>query len=88
MIHNRRNKLDRGQRAGGQHKDARRDFLKKAGTLPVALAAGAGVTSVAGAQTDRSSLPQIKLGSYSISRLICGNNCFSGGSHLSCFVNY
>lgn len=88
MPHNRRNESDRKRRAGGQHNDARRDFLKKAGTIPVALAAGAGATSVAGAQTDRSTLSQIKLGQHSISRLICGNNCFGGGSHLSCFVNY
>ncbi len=88
MAYSRRNASGNGQRPEQQHDDGRRDFLKKAGTLPVALAAGASASSVAGAQTDRSALPQIKLGPHSISRLICGNNCFGGGSHLSCFVNY
>ncbi|MGB2819348.1 MAG: hypothetical protein WBF17_00100, partial [Phycisphaerae bacterium] len=32
-------------------------------------------------------LPQLRLGKYSISRLICGNNPFGAGSHLSVFVN-
>jgi hypothetical protein len=32
-------------------------------------------------------LPQIHLGKHSLSRLICGTNCFAGGSHLSTFVN-
>jgi len=75
------------QRPDQQHDGGRRDFLKKAGTLPVALAAGASASGVAGAQSDRAKLPEIKLGAYSISRLICGNNCFGGGSHLSSFVN-
>jgi hypothetical protein len=32
-------------------------------------------------------LPQIRIGKHSISRLVCGSNCFAGGSHLSMFVN-
>ncbi len=88
MIDNERNVSGTGKRLDNQPNDGRRDFLKKAGTLPVALAAGASVSGVAGAQSERSTLPQIKLGQCSISRLICGNNCFGAGSHLSCFVNY
>ena len=33
-------------------------------------------------------LPQIRLGSHSISRLVCGANPFNAGSHLSVFVNH
>jgi hypothetical protein len=36
----------------------------------------------------RAKLPQIILGKYSLSRLICGTNPFNGGSHLSVFVNH
>jgi hypothetical protein len=69
------------------------------GTLPVAVAAGAiadrATSSGAGTRpmhssnitVDEQTLPQIRLGTYSISRLICGANCFNGGSHLSVFVN-
>ena len=32
-------------------------------------------------------MPKIRLGPHAISRLICGANPFSGGSHLSTFVN-
>ncbi len=32
-------------------------------------------------------LPHIRLGPHSVSRLICGNNPFHAGSHLSTFVN-
>jgi len=67
----------------------RRDFLKKAGALPAALmAAGTGCDgSAAEGKSENATLPQIRLGKYSISRLICGANCFNGGSHLSTFVN-
>ena len=67
--------------------DDRRDFLKKMGALPVAMAAaGSGV--MASAKTvEEARLPQISLGPHSVSRLICGANPFNGGSHLSCFVN-
>ena len=66
---------------------SRRDFLKTAGTLPVAIAAAqCGCTSEAAVQQPE--MPQIKLGPHSISRLICGNNCFGAGSHLSVFVNH
>lgn len=64
----------------------RRDFLKMAGALPAALIA-AGATRGSAAPAQQPKLPQIRLGSHSISRLICGSNCFSAGSHLSVFVN-
>lgn len=60
---------------------ARRDFLKTAGTLSVALAAPA----LGGAAPQ--ALPQIRFGRHSISRLICGANPFNAGSHLSLFFN-
>lgn len=70
----------------------RRDFLKQAGILPAALLAAraaADSTPVAGAEPAAATapLPQIQLGAYSISRLICGANPFNAGSHLSVFVN-
>ncbi len=37
--------------------------------------------------TDQYHLPQLKIGKHSISRLVCGNNPFGAGSHLSVFVN-
>lgn len=65
--------------------DHRRDFLK------MALAAGSGALAMARPAIPAEStplLPQVRLGPYSISRLICGSNCFNAGSHLSVFVNY
>ncbi len=61
---------------------SRRDFLKQSGMLAAAGSAGRS----AGADTE-STLPQIKLGKHSISRLICGANPFNAGSHLSVFFN-
>ncbi|MEK7406493.1 MAG: twin-arginine translocation signal domain-containing protein [Acidobacteriota bacterium] len=57
-------------------RDTRRRFLQKASALPAAFASAA------------PPLPQIRLGRYSISRLICGSNTFNAGSHLSVFVNH
>jgi hypothetical protein len=65
----------------------RRDFLGKMGALPVAMMAAQYGSTAAGAPTPKATLPQIRLGSHSLSRLICGANPFNGGSHLSCFVN-
>ena len=63
----------------------RRDFLKLAGAMPAAVAAAqCGAAELA---AEAKTLPQIQFGKYSLSRLICGNNCFGGGSHLSWFVN-
>jgi hypothetical protein len=64
----------------------RREFLQGLGALPVAAAAGQDTPShlpASGAAT----LPVIPFGKYSLSRLICGSNCFNAGSHLSGFVN-
>ena len=56
------------------HPTTRRGFfLQGSATLAAAGAAPA--------------LPQIRLGRYSLSRLICGANPFNGGSHLSKFFN-
>ena len=63
----------------------RRDFLKQAGAVSAAMMAS-GCSEAAPAE--RPKLPQIRLGPHSISRLICGANPFSGGSHLSVFVNH
>ncbi len=69
----------------------RRDFLRAAGALPVALAAATckPVASPVAPPTaaEGPPMPQIRLGPHSISRLICGANPFNGGSHLSVFVN-
>jgi len=70
--------------AGG---DGRRDFLKKAVALPAALAAAQRAGRAPAARTRKAKLPQLRLGKYSLSRLICGNNPFGAGSHLSVFVN-
>jgi hypothetical protein len=58
------------------------------GGLPVALMATQGSGSATAAPAAEPKLPQIQLGRYSISRLICGANTFNAGSHLSVFVNY
>ena len=76
---------DRSRPIEQQHGD-RRDFLKKAGALPAALMA-VGYGSAAAAPAPEPKLPQIRLGRYSISRLVCGSNPFNAGSHLSVFVN-
>lgn len=69
----------------------RRQFLRTMGVLPVAAAAGnaviGGPSTTQAASSAKQSLPQIPLGPHSISRLICGANCFNAGSHLSVFVN-
>ncbi len=61
----------------------RREFLKHAGALPIALAAA---QAAAGAVAS-SGMPMIPFGKYSLSRLVCGSNPFNAGSHLSVFVN-
>ena len=66
----------------------RREFIKTAATVSAAaLIAGRSEDARAGLAVDQSSLPQVRLGRYSISRLVCGANPFNGGSHLSVFVN-
>jgi hypothetical protein len=66
---------------------SRREFLKKAGAVPVGLVAAQCATSAPGAPSEKPKLPQIRLGEHSVSRLICGANTFNGGSHLSVFFN-
>jgi hypothetical protein len=78
---------DDRRRATKQQQGDRRDFLRKAGALPAALMA-VGYGSAAAAPAPEPKLPQIRLGRYSISRLICGANPFNAGSHLSVFVNH
>ena len=79
-----------GNPNGARRGDKRRDFLKKAGAIPAALlVAGQAVdASDEKAAVEKVAMPQIQLGDYSISRLICGANPFNGGSHLSVFVNH
>lgn len=73
--------------------ERRREFLKTAGAMPIAAAIGASTatspaTASASPAVDVASLPQLRLGSHSVSRVVCGANCFNGGSHLSIFVNH
>jgi hypothetical protein len=56
------------------HPTTRRGFFQQG--VATLTAAGAAAT-----------LPRIRLGRYSLSRLICGANPFNGGSHLSKFFN-
>lgn len=53
----------------------RRGFLQQTAVLSSAAAAPS------------AALPTMRLGKYSVSRLICGSNMFAGGSHLSGFLN-
>lgn len=73
---------------GGEAGAGRREFLKKAVALPAAVAAAGHLAGADAAAAEAAKLPQIRLGKHSISRLVCGANCFSGGSHLSVFVNH
>jgi len=65
----------------------RRDFLRTAATLPIALAAAEQVPAAPATAPEDGKLPQVRLGRHMISRLICGANTFNAGSHLSVFVN-
>jgi hypothetical protein len=62
---------------------SRRDFLLTTGA--VAATAGAVPSAVA---AEEPKLPQVKIGKYSISRLICGSNPFGALSHLSPMVDF
>ena len=59
---------------------SRREFFGKASLVAAA-------TASASAAEEETGMPKIKLGKYSISRLVCGNNPFNGGSHTSPFLN-
>jgi hypothetical protein len=66
----------------------RRAFLKSAATAGTTAVLAGGVAGPSSAAPDgEPKLPQVRLGPHSISRLICGANCFNAGSHLSVFVN-
>jgi hypothetical protein len=69
------------------HDSGRRAFLKTVSVLPAAMLAARSALSGVAAENQAATLPQIQLGKYSISRLICGANPFNAGSHLSVFVN-
>jgi hypothetical protein len=67
----------------------RREFLRRIGTLPMAVAAASPLcAAMPAAAAEDANLPQILLGRHRISRLICGANPFHAGSHLSVFVNH
>ena len=63
----------------------RRDFLKAASAASVAMAATSAVAADEPAADKK--MPQMQLGKYTLSRMVCGSNCFNAGSHLSNFVN-
>jgi hypothetical protein len=73
--------------SGRTQANTRRDFLRQAVALPAALAASQAVSGPAAA-AEPATLPQIRIGPHSISRLVCGANPFGAGSHLSVFVNH
>jgi len=77
-----------GRRPAEEQDGCRRDFLRTAGTLPVALIAAQYGTGSSAAPAAQPKMPQIRLGSHAVSRLICGANPFGAGSHLSVFVNH
>ncbi len=62
---------------------SRRDFLIGAGAL---AAASGSVPNAGAAETPK--LPQIRIGKYSISRLICGCNPFGAMSHTSPMIDF
>lgn len=64
----------------------RRDFLKLAAAVP-AVAGTAAIGAEKSSPAAEKPMPTMKIGKHTFSRLICGSNCFIGGSHLSNFVN-
>ncbi len=82
-----RSTVSGGCHPAGKDGGSRREFLKKAGAVPLGLAAASCTSAAAAAPRPKPKLPQIQLGPYSISRLVCGANPFNGGSHLSVFFN-
>jgi hypothetical protein len=79
-------KTEVGERQECPATSGRREFLKQVGAVPVALAA-AGAAHGASVVAETVSLPQIRLGEHSVSRLICGDNPFKANSHLSVSLN-
>ena len=81
------NQPDAEPQAPGNDQDGcRRDFLKTVAAVPLAAAA-VQCAAEAAAPAEEPKMPQIRLGPHAVSRLVCGSNCFGGGSHLSTFVN-
>lgn len=72
---------------GQEEQSSRREFLVRLGVLPVAAMAAGQAGTVSSAKAGEARLPRIKIGKYSLSRLVCGANTFNPGSHLSVFVN-
>ena len=67
---------------------SRRVFLKTAGTISAAIAGLPPVLQGQAGQADEQpKIPQVKIGQYTISRLICGSNPFLGLSHLSRMID-
>ncbi len=64
----------------------RREFLQTIGSVSLGLATARAVPLPAAALRQLA-LPQVPFGNATLSRLICGSNCFNAGSHLSNFVN-
>jgi hypothetical protein len=62
--------------------DSRRRFIATMGTL-----SGAGALSHAAKAAEEQTLPQVRFGKHSISRLVCGSNPFGGLSHVSDLID-
>src|SRR5512135_1860358 len=60
--------------------DSRQDFLQKVGAL-------AAVTPLASNAVAAPSMPMVRFGKHSVSRLIIGCNTLGGGSHLSRMID-
>src|ERR1035438_8880821 len=67
------------------HRCPRREFLTAAAALPAAVLAAR--LAVADQPGGEQKMPMIRIGKHQLSRLVCGNNPFGAGSHLSTFVN-
>ncbi|MGA2032556.1 MAG: hypothetical protein ABSG68_09885 [Thermoguttaceae bacterium] len=67
------------------HRCMRREFLTAAAALPGAVLAAK--LAAADQPGGENKMPMIRIGKHQLSRLVCGNNPFGAGSHLSTFVN-
>ena len=71
----------------GAERGSRRRFLAGAGAIAAGALVPRPAIPVRAAAAETPKLPQVPFGPHSMSRLICGANPFSAGSHLSVFVN-